>query len=91
MTFNGLLRSRKFWLSVFGILQALVLHYLAVPDDVWQAIAALVGVLIASIAIEDAGTNLGVARMTEPLDLPMGLFSAPRDEPATSGTAGKPQ
>jgi hypothetical protein len=56
---NGLLKSRKFWLAVFGIVQALVLHYLSVPDDIWQAIAGLVAVLIASIAVEDAGSNIG--------------------------------
>lgn len=54
-----LLRSRKFWLAVFGVVQALVFHYLNIPDEVWQSIAALVGVLIASIAIEDAGRNAG--------------------------------
>jgi hypothetical protein len=51
---NGLLRSRKFWLAVFGVVQALVLHYLAVPEEIWQSIVALVGVLIAAIAVEDA-------------------------------------
>lgn len=51
---NGLLHSRKFWLAVFGVVQALVLHYLDVPDDIWQSIVALVGVLIAAIAFEDA-------------------------------------
>lgn len=54
---GGLLRSRKFWLAVFGVVQAVVLHYLAIPEEVWQAIAALVAVLIASIAVEDAGTK----------------------------------
>ena len=38
---NGLLRSRKFWIACFGVLQAVVLHYFNVPDDIWQAIAAL--------------------------------------------------
>lgn len=52
--FNGLLHSRKFWLAVFGVVQALVLHYLDVPDDIWQSIVVLVGVLIAAIAVEDA-------------------------------------
>jgi len=55
----GLLRSRKFWLAVFGVVQAVVLHYLAVPDEIWQAIAALIGVVIAGIAIEDAGEKAG--------------------------------
>lgn len=51
---NGLKHSRKFWLAVFGVVQALVLHYANVPDDIWQSIVLLVGVLIASIAAEDA-------------------------------------
>lgn len=55
---NGLLKSRKFWLAVFGVLQALVLHYFAVPDEIWQTIAALVGTVIAGIAIEDAGAKI---------------------------------
>lgn len=54
---HGLLRSRKFWLAVFGVVQAIVLHYLSVPDDIWQSIAALVAVLIASIAAEDIATK----------------------------------
>lgn len=52
-TLNGLLRSRKFWLALFAVVQAVVLHYARVPDDIWQAIVALVAVLIASIAAED--------------------------------------
>ena len=52
---SGLLYSRKFWIAVFGVVQALVLHYLSIPDEVWQSIAALAMALIASIAIEDAG------------------------------------
>jgi hypothetical protein len=52
---KSLLYSRKFWLAVFGVVQALVLHFLDVPQVIWQSIAALVAVLIASIAYEDAG------------------------------------
>lgn len=55
---NGLLKSRKFWLAVFGVLQAIVLHYLSVPDDIWQSIVALVIVLIGSIAVEDAALKV---------------------------------
>ena len=51
---NGLLRSRKFYLAVFGIVQALVLQYLSVPDEVWLSISGLVAVMIHSIAVEDA-------------------------------------
>lgn len=59
MFLKSLLYSRKFWLSVFGVAQAVILHYLQVPEAIWQAIAALVGVLVASIAIEDAGEKAG--------------------------------
>lgn len=52
---SSLLKSRKFWLAVFGVVQAVVLHYLNVPEDIWQTIALLVGVVIAGIAVEDAG------------------------------------
>ena len=52
---TSLFKSRKFWLAVFGVVQVVVLHYFQVPDKIWQAIAGLVGVLIAGIAIEDAG------------------------------------
>ena len=57
--FHGLLTSRKFWLAIFGVVQAVVLHYLNVPDELWQSIAGLVAVLIGSIAIEDAGAKAG--------------------------------
>jgi len=63
---KGLLYSRKFWLMVFGVVQALTLHYLDVPDDVWQAITALVGVLIASIAAEDVGLKIGGGQEYKP-------------------------
>jgi xanthine/uracil/vitamin C permease (AzgA family) len=52
---KALLQSRKFWLAVFGLVQTVVLHYISVPQDIWVAIDVLVGVLIASIALEDAG------------------------------------
>jgi hypothetical protein len=51
----SIFKSRKFWLAVFGVVQAVVLNYLAVPQEIWQTIAALVGVVIAGIALEDAG------------------------------------
>jgi hypothetical protein len=54
-----LLKSRKFWLAVFGVAQALVLHYLKIPDEIWQSIAGLVAVLIASIAYEDGQAKRG--------------------------------
>jgi len=51
----SILKSRKFWLAVFGVIQAVVLNYFNVPQEIWQTIAALVAVVITGIAIEDAG------------------------------------
>lgn len=47
-------KSRKFWLAVYGVVQTLVLHYFAVPTDIIASVDALVVVLIAGIAYEDA-------------------------------------
>lgn len=59
---KSLLYSRKFWLAVVGVAQAVVLHYFQVPEEIWQSVMALIGVLIASIAIEDAGEKAGGIR-----------------------------
>lgn len=59
---KGLLQSRKFWLAAFGIVQAIVLHYLNVPEEIWQSIAGLVAVLIGSIAVEDAGAKINAQK-----------------------------
>lgn len=56
-----LLKSRKFWLAAFGVIQAIVFHYMEVDPEVWQSIAALVAVLIASIAAEDAALKVNPA------------------------------
>jgi hypothetical protein len=58
----SLLRSRKFWLTAFGVVQAIVLHYFDVPEEIWTAIATLVGVLVAGIAVEDLGRNISKPR-----------------------------
>jgi hypothetical protein len=52
---SGLLRSRKFWLAVFAVVQTVLFQFVPdFPPAVWQAIDGLVVVLIASIATEDA-------------------------------------
>lgn len=59
-TLNGLLYSRKFWLAIFAVIQTVLFHFVPnFPPEIWQAIDGLVVVLIAAIAIEDAGANIG--------------------------------
>lgn len=60
---NGLLYSRKFWLAVFGLAAAVLFYFLPdFPRDIWIAVELLVAVLIASIAVEDAGAKIGNGR-----------------------------
>jgi hypothetical protein len=50
-----LILSRKFWLAVFGVVQTVLFQFVPeFPPEIWQSIDVLVGVLIATIAIEDA-------------------------------------
>ena len=54
---SSLLKSRKFWLAALGIVQTIALNYAGVPDDIWQAIDALIVVVIAGIAYEDGAAK----------------------------------
>lgn len=49
----ALLRSRKFLLAVFGVIQTIIAHYFDLPVEVWGAIDTLVLAVIAGIAYED--------------------------------------
>jgi hypothetical protein len=59
---TSLFRSRKFWLAVVGVIQIIVCDHLGLDPAIWQAIAALIGVLIGAFAYEDAvlGAKLGI-------------------------------
>jgi hypothetical protein len=63
---KALLRSRKFLLAAFGVIQALVLHYANVPPEVWQSIVVLVTVVIAGIAYEDGQQKRATVILQEP-------------------------
>lgn len=57
---KSLLYSRKFWLAVIALAQTLLFNFIpGFPPAVWQAIDAVLAVLIAAIAIEDAGAKIG--------------------------------
>jgi molybdopterin biosynthesis enzyme len=57
---NGLLKSRKFWLAVFGVAGATLFYFLPdFPTSIWLAFETLVIVLIMSIAYEDGAKKRG--------------------------------
>lgn len=51
----NIFKSRKFRLAVVGVLQTVILHYLNVPREIWEAVNVLISVVIVGIAVEDAG------------------------------------
>ncbi len=53
-----LANSRKFWLSLVSLISVLLAHYTGLPVEVQQAIVAVFGVLVASIAFEDAANGV---------------------------------
>jgi len=76
---TSLFKSRKALIALLGVLQSLTLHYLAVPTEVWQSINGLLLVLIAGIAIEDAGKNVGLPPPVEnAAPIPIRTAPAPR-------------
>lgn len=56
---KSLLRSRKFLLAVFGLVQTVLSFYFEWPAEVWVSINGLIAVLIGSIAYEDGQEKNG--------------------------------
>ncbi len=61
-TLNGLIHSRKFWLAVWGVAQAVILYYLDVPDEILVSVTALVIAVIGGITVEDSAAKIGNGR-----------------------------
>jgi len=56
---KGLLKSRKMWLAIVGVVQTIVFHLLPdFPAEVWQAINVLLLAVIGGIAVEDAAEKI---------------------------------
>jgi arginine exporter protein ArgO len=61
--FSKLVRSRKFWLAVVALAQTVLFQFVPdFPPEVWQSINAVIAVVIAGIAIEDAAYHLNHSR-----------------------------
>jgi hypothetical protein len=54
---KGLLRSRKFWLSVVAVVEIIVLESIGLDPAVWATIAAIIGTLVGAIAWEDTAKS----------------------------------
>lgn len=88
--FKGLLRSRKVWLAIIGVLQTVI--FTALPDfdpAVWQAINVLLLAVIAGIAIEDAAEKMG-QKPIQILPMPEGNPTMVNRTPPPSARAWTP-
>lgn len=48
-----LLRSKAFWTALVSVIAVLVMRYTAIPEEVWQSIAALLATVIALFTVDD--------------------------------------
>jgi len=55
---TGLLKSKRFWIAVFGLIQIIISIYFHVDEKIWQSITVLVGILIAAYTMEDTAAAL---------------------------------
>lgn len=58
---KALLQSRKFWLALLGVIGGVVMYLQGTitPEQLVDLITTLVGVLVGSIALEDAAKHYG--------------------------------
>ena len=58
---KALLQSRKFWLALIAVIGGIVMYIQGAitPEQLVDLITALVGLLVGSIALEDAAAKFG--------------------------------
>ena len=59
--FMTVIRSAEFWLAVVALLQTILLNYLGVPQDIWQAVNAILLVLIGALTADRVTNNFARA------------------------------
>ena len=58
----ALVKSRKFMLAVFGVINTLVAYYFDVPTEVWGSINGLILSVILGITAEDYATKSNICK-----------------------------
>lgn len=59
--FQRLRRSRKFWVTLSGIITLILSTYLKVDDNILNMVVLVIGVLTNAIAIDDVQTRKSIA------------------------------
>ena len=50
---NKLLTSKAFWTALVSVIAVVVMRYTAIPEEVWQSIAALLAVVVGIFTVDD--------------------------------------
>ena len=48
-----LLKSKAFWTAAVSVIAVVVMRYTAIPEEIWQSIAALLAVVIGIFTVDD--------------------------------------
>jgi Na+/H+ antiporter NhaD/arsenite permease-like protein len=48
-----LLKSKAFWTAFVSVIAVVVMRYTAIPEEIWQSIAALLAVMIGIFTVDD--------------------------------------
>lgn len=48
-----LLKSKAFWTAFVSVIAIVVMRYTAIPEEIWQSIAALLAVVIGIFTVDD--------------------------------------
>lgn len=60
---EALLRSKAFWTAFVSVVAVVVMRYTAIPEEIWQSIAALLAVVIGIFTVDDL--EKGISRTME--------------------------
>lgn len=50
---ESLLKSKAFWTAFVSVIAVVVMRYTAIPEEIWQSIAALLAVVIGIFTVDD--------------------------------------
>ena len=50
---ESLLKSKAFWTALVSVIAVVVMRYTAIPEEIWQSIAALLAVVIGIFTVDD--------------------------------------
>lgn len=64
-----LLTSKAFWTALISTIAVLVMRYTAIPEEVWQSIAALLAVIVSLFTVDDLEKGIGATMRETILEL----------------------